>query len=327
MKKTENLDEIVGRIREITKAEGIVSVWYSGDEWHSAKNLAQIFAQAWIPVLLAPPSANLDGNRGNTLRTLVVNLRKNDLAFFVYGQSDITSLLEIIPSDLKNDIILVCDTQVEGFKSCSLNFLKDFAEENFGKKYHKQLSCHPVWYYRMIRNEVPYRRMMQAVVKELPPIASAVDLGCGVGLCMRPLKDMGIKVKGIDCSAAVLKKIVKDMSDLIEYGDLGAPLSFGKKYDLAVCVEVAEHLRQESATILIDNIDKTGAKFLLFSAAAPGQGGTGHVNEREREYWEQLLNEKSFRCDDKITKKVVNAISEYKDLVPWLIDNVVVYTR
>ena len=323
----ETFAEIIEFFAGIIPRGGRVWIMYSTGSRQKALHIAKLLSEAWVPVAVAAPGAEIDGERRNVLRFMVVNIGESDAVLFVSSESNVGPVLEIVPDFFRSRIVLIAETRIDGFRSCSARLLDEFGNNSILKKYHDELNYSPVWHYRMIRNEVPYRRMMQALLGALPPIHSAVDIGCGIGLCIRPLKDMGIKVRGIDYSAAVVKKIAEDLSDLIEYGDLTAPLSFEKKYDLVICVEVAEHLRQESAATLIDNIDKTGAKFLLFSAAPPGQGGTGHVNEREREYWEQLLNERNFSRDDKITKNVVNEISRYKDLVPWLINNVVVYTK
>ena len=53
----------------------------------------------------------------------------------------------------------------------------------------------------------------------------------------------------------------------------------GTRYELAVCLEVAEHLNESSADNLILQLTNL-ANRVLFSAAIPGQGGLHHVNEQ-----------------------------------------------
>jgi hypothetical protein len=70
--------------------------------------------------------------------------------------------------------------------------------------------------------------------------------------------------------------------------DLTQSLHLDRAFELAVCVEVAEHLPAEAAPILIASLT-TLAPVVLFSAAVPQQGGTGHVNEQWPAYWNRLF--------------------------------------
>lgn len=58
-------------------------------------------------------------------------------------------------------------------------------------------------------------------------------------------------------------------------------------WDLAICLEVAEHLPEESAEPLVAGLANAGT--VLWSAATPGQPGVGHINCREHEYWHGLF--------------------------------------
>jgi hypothetical protein len=66
--------------------------------------------------------------------------------------------------------------------------------------------------------------------------------------------------------------------------DLTQPLKLERSFDLAVSLEVAEHLPAESAAMFIDGLAAL-ASLVLFSAAAPFQGGQHHVNEQWPGYW------------------------------------------
>jgi hypothetical protein len=51
------------------------------------------------------------------------------------------------------------------------------------------------------------------------------------------------------------------------------------RFDLALCLEVAEHLPAAAGDSLVRRLASVGAR-ILFSAAIPGQGGRNHVNEK-----------------------------------------------
>ena len=75
--------------------------------------------------------------------------------------------------------------------------------------------------------------------------------------------------------------------------DLNQALEPVGAFDLAVCVEVAEHLRKHAAPTLVDALT-LAAPVVLFSAATPGQGGHGHLNERPRAFWHALFGARNF---------------------------------
>jgi len=65
---------------------------------------------------------------------------------------------------------------------------------------------------------------------------------------------------------------------------LDKPLDLGRRFDLAVTLEVAEHLPEHHANQLVRNVVEH-APCVLFSAAIPHQGGTDHLNEQWPDYW------------------------------------------
>jgi hypothetical protein len=58
---------------------------------------------------------------------------------------------------------------------------------------------------------------------------------------------------------------------------------FGQ-FDLAICLEIAEHLPESCADALIKFLSEL-APAVLFGAAIPGQGGVNHINEQWQSYW------------------------------------------
>lgn len=118
---------------------------------------------------------------------------------------------------------------------------------------------------------------------------SVVDFGCGVGAWLRVFADNGITdLMGLDGDYVDRSALLFDFNRF-RVADLeGQIQALGRKFDLAVCLEVAEHLSARSAPGLIKQL--TGAApVVLFSAALPGQGGTRHVNERWPSYWRGLF--------------------------------------
>jgi len=68
--------------------------------------------------------------------------------------------------------------------------------------------------------------------------------------------------------------------------DLRTPLDAHGKADLSICIEVAEHMtRQQAENALVPAIVKHSSNVIMFSAAQPGQPGTGHINLQPLSYW------------------------------------------
>jgi SAM-dependent methyltransferase len=117
------------------------------------------------------------------------------------------------------------------------------------------------------------------------PARTVVDVGCGEGWWAHEFVQHGCEVAGID-GAYVTES---PLGDRFIPHDLTEPLPNLGRYDLAVCFEVAEHLPPERGVSLIGELCAL-ALTILFSAAIPGQGGVGHVNEQPPSYWAGLFN-------------------------------------
>jgi SAM-dependent methyltransferase len=140
------------------------------------------------------------------------------------------------------------------------------------------------------------------VVEALSP-RSVVDVGCGRGTWLADFARHGVSdyigVDGFDVDT----KLLEIAADRLVRADLGQPLELGREFDLAVCLEVAEHLPAGAGPILVDSLVRH-APLVLFSAAIPGQGGTSHVNERWPSYWAGLFASRGFACVDLLRAQV-----------------------
>ena len=75
--------------------------------------------------------------------------------------------------------------------------------------------------------------------------------------------------------------------------NLNAALPMGEKFDLAMSLEVAEHLKPATAPQFVNSL-ATASDAVLFSAAYSNQGGTNHFNEQPQTYWARLFAEDNF---------------------------------
>ena len=146
-------------------------------------------------------------------------------------------------------------------------------------------------------------RILDLVLPRIPPVRSALDVGCGVGAWLSVLQERGVgDVAGID-GAWVDEKLLKIPADKFRRADLSAPLHLERKFDLAISLEVAEHLPPERADGFVAEL-AGAADFVLFSAAIPFQGGYGHVNEQWQSYWAERFARRGFAVRDWIRPRL-----------------------
>lgn len=149
---------------------------------------------------------------------------------------------------------------------------------------------------------------------------SVVDIGCGVGTWLGAfLKNNITDILGIDGEYVNRKKLHIPES-CFRSMDLTHPSPIDKKFDLSICLEVAEHLSKTSADELIDFITSL-APVVYFSAAIPGQGGDDHVNEQWPDYWCKLFADRGYQIADVIRPKIWN----YSQVQPWYCQNSFLY--
>ncbi|HTE02448.1 MAG TPA: class I SAM-dependent methyltransferase [Mucilaginibacter sp.] len=140
---------------------------------------------------------------------------------------------------------------------------------------------------------------------------SVLDVGCGTGTWLKVFMDMDItEVTGIDGDYVNQKKLVIPASKFIIH-DLETPLKLERKFDLVICLEVAEHLSSAHAAKLVDMLTSHG-NIILFSAAIKDQGGQNHLNEQDPSYWRDLFSLKGYKFHDLIRHSFWN-----NDQIDW----------
>ncbi|MCB9614733.1 MAG: methyltransferase domain-containing protein [Sandaracinus sp.] len=140
---------------------------------------------------------------------------------------------------------------------------------------------------RQEQKEHAARLLIDHLLAHVPPVETAVDLGCGVGIWLAELRARGAQIRGYD-GPWVNESQLRIPRERFERRDLALPLELPERVDLAVSLEVAEHLPASVAPTFVGNLVGL-SDFVLFSAAVPGQGGTHHVNERWPSYWRSLF--------------------------------------
>jgi SAM-dependent methyltransferase len=140
------------------------------------------------------------------------------------------------------------------------------------------------------------REVVPLIIDLVHP-TSVIDVGCGVGGWLVAFREQGVTTTmGID-GDYVDRARLRISAECFQSRDLTHRFDDVGRFDLALSLEVAEHLSPEHAVGFVESLCKL-APAIVFSAAIPGQGGTNHVNEQWPTYWEALFNRNGFACHD-----------------------------
>jgi hypothetical protein len=158
----------------------------------------------------------------------------------------------------------------------------------------------------------------------LPP--TVMDFGCGRGTWSKCFRDLGSTVGGIELFE-IAKDYIPDSVHKIVH-DLRQPLDCGRGYDLTICLEVAEHMTEQHAGVLCHTLSVHTTQNLLFSAAQPGQEGTGHINLKPLTYWQRQLARMGLEFSPIKTAQVQEGFGNIvNSLYEYLPKNVLVFSR
>lgn len=155
-------------------------------------------------------------------------------------------------------------------------------------------------------------------------ICSAVDLGCGIGAWLNGIKnifDKNAKVRGYDGDYVDREVLMISEKEFVPW-DLQTKITDDEQYDIAISLEVAEHIPVLAIDIFLDNLTKF-SDLILFSAAVPNQGGTGHINEQPLSYWIKKFDERNYEFYDIIRPYAWNN----EKVSFWYKQNIAVYIR
>ncbi|HQV57025.1 MAG TPA: class I SAM-dependent methyltransferase [Ilumatobacteraceae bacterium] len=168
------------------------------------------------------------------------------------------------------------------------------------------------WFYEYIDSSS--KNAADAVVPAVLHITGArsvVDVGCGTGGWLKSFSDHGATdILGMDASRVPLDLLKIGRDQFLEV-DLITPPPAPRAFDLAVSLEVAEHLPESAAEGFIDYLCAL-APVVMFSAAIPGQGGEDHLNEQWPSYWADHFSRRGFECIDALRAMFWN-----DDRVDW----------
>ncbi|MBD1913100.1 MULTISPECIES: Wzt carbohydrate-binding domain-containing protein [unclassified Leptolyngbya] len=149
-----------------------------------------------------------------------------------------------------------------------------------------------------------------------------VDVGCGDGTWLSMFRKHGVTdVLGIDGDYVEPENLQIPVQQFMPW-NLTQPLGLDRTFDLAMSLEVAEHLPEASASDFVDSLIRL-SDVVLFSAAIPHQGGTHHINEQWPDYWIQQFENRGYIAVDGLRAQ----LWDHPLVEPWYAQNSFIFVR
>jgi len=162
------------------------------------------------------------------------------------------------------------------------------------------------WHFDVTRNYAI--KTMNWFIQEYKP-NSIIDYGCGIGAYLESgLKNNLTKLRGFDIGGDnLIPYIDSSVKEYIEFLDCTQPLKT-EKYDCVISLETGEHIEPSQSDSFVDNICNSlnSLGLILFSAAPPGQGGSGHINCQPKSFWIEKFEQRGVYKNEDKTKTIVD---------------------
>jgi SAM-dependent methyltransferase len=155
-------------------------------------------------------------------------------------------------------------------------------------------------------------KVVNAFNEVFPGLKRVFDVGAGSGAFAAEFRNRGCAVLACEHSAYGRKLARMQGVESLAF-DLAQvpPCAVQGEFDVVYCFEIAEHLTPDLGANLVRFLSKFRAP-VVFTAAQPGQGGTGHINEQPISYWREKFQNANRLVDEEKTKRLRDCFSAQK---------------
>jgi SAM-dependent methyltransferase len=165
-------------------------------------------------------------------------------------------------------------------------------------------------------------RIIVPFLNKLTGCTSVLDVGCGVGTWLSAFREHGVTdLRGLDGDYIDQNQLLIPEEEFRSQ-DLKRPFDLGRRFDLLISLEVAEHLPSEVAEQFVESLIKH-APVIAFSASVPGQVGIGHLNEKWQEYWVEIFAKRGYKAIDCIRP----TFWDNEGVDWWYLQNMILYVQ
>jgi hypothetical protein len=176
-------------------------------------------------------------------------------------------------------------------------------------------------FFENLTDNEPSAAVLMPLILALVKPKTLVDVGGGTGVWSAIAGGLGVDATVVDSQHVATDQLVVPPERFV-VRDLAASLELADTFDLALCLEVAEHLPPDRGPSFVGDLCRL-APTVVFSAAIPGQRGDGHINERWQSYWVGLFAGRGYEALDLIRPGVWHD----ERIALWYRQNTFVATR
>jgi SAM-dependent methyltransferase len=153
---------------------------------------------------------------------------------------------------------------------------------------------------------------------------SVIDFGCANALHIAEFRKLGVDTFGVEGTCYYEPYIKKNYDGSYIIKDLRYPFFVGKKFDLAICIEVLEHIEEAFGMVAVENICRHSDTLCV--TASPTGGTRKHVNPQGKKYWATCFQGFSYKYERQESEGLERKFSglEYAN---WMYENLMIYRR
>ena len=202
-------------------------------------------------------------------------------------------------------------------KEKNISFTTKPSKEQINHKLYDQK-----FYNRQIDGSLKSAKEYIRYLSDLFNFKSVIDFGCGRGTWLKGFEEIGVnKLVGLDGFWNNQENMLSQKI-IFKQTDLNKSIKIDEKFDLALSLEVAEHLEPSSSKLFIKSITSS-SDLIMFGAAFLAQPGTNHINTRLHSFWAHIFSEYSFKVYDIFRPEFCGN----NKIMPWYQQNTFLYVR
>lgn len=166
--------------------------------------------------------------------------------------------------------------------------------------------------------EKPWANRLALWIKQELDPKTVLDIGCGPGIYVDSLRDCEVNARGIDVDDRVIGKEHLTYQSLFDITTESA--------NTVLCMEVAEHIDPAQEDLVVEKVVSTVGKTLIWTAAAIGQGGIGHINCKDKQDWADKLTKAGLVRNYKKEARLIEYAKQGFSM-GWFVNNLLYFER